>query len=100
LFAATLTSDSLTATPGGSDQKARFMEAAKKIRKALNVTVPFSAPLSCLLLGFLIGSCGVKTNILSDLTEPRPAIPFKEQPSKNAFENSAQPKSIISKDKK
>jgi hypothetical protein len=83
-FAATLTTDSLTATPGGSNEKVRFIEAAKKIRKGLNVTVPFSAPLSCLLLGLFIGSCGVKTSIVSDIADTRPAIPFRDaKPSTN-----------------
>lgn len=78
-FAATLTADSLTATPGGSNEKTRFMEAAKKIRKALNVTVPFSAPISVLLLSFVMGACGVKTQVVSDLSDPRPAIPFRSK---------------------
>ncbi len=77
-FAATLTADSLTATPGGASEKSRFMEAAKKIRKALNVTVPFSAPMAIFLVGIFFGGCGVKTQVVSDLTDPRPAIPFKE----------------------
>lgn len=97
-FAADLTSDSLTATPGGSNEKTRFMEAAKKIRKALNVTVPFSAPLSCLLVCILLGSCGVKTQVVSDVTDPRPAIPFKDATKSNSGAASSTLKSDVKKD--
>lgn len=81
-FAADLTSDSLTSTPGGAGEKSRFIEAAKKIRKALNVTVPFSTPMGVLLVGFFLGSCGVKTQVTSDVLYARPKIPFRG-PMKN-----------------
>lgn len=97
-FAADLTTDSLTATPGGSNEKSRFMEAAKKIRKSLNVTVPFSAPISSLLLGLMLGGCGVKTQVVSDLIDPRPAIPFKEQLKPDNGATSSAPKSDTKKD--
>jgi hypothetical protein len=78
-FAATLTSDSLTATPGGSGEKARFIDAAKKIRKALNVTVPFSSPMATILFGLILNSCGFKTGVVSDVPDERPKIAFHKQ---------------------
>lgn len=75
-FAATLTSDSMTSTPGGSGEKARFIDAAKKIRKALNVTVPFSSSMTTLIFGLILNSCGVKTAIVSELPDPRPTIAY------------------------
>lgn len=92
VFAASLTTDSLTTTPGGSSEKTRFIEAAKKLRKALNVTVPFSAPLSAILLCISLGSCGVKTQVVSDLTDPRPPIPFRS--IKVIDDNTAAPKNL------
>jgi len=77
-FAAQISSEAITATPGGSGEKSRFFEAAKKIRKSLNVTAPFSVPLGALLLSFLMGSCGVKTQIVSEGVDPRPEIPFHQ----------------------
>ena len=76
-LAAALTSNSLTSTPGGAGEKNRFIEAAKKIRKALNVTVPFSTPMSILLVSLFVYSCGVKTQVTSDILDARPKIPFR-----------------------
>jgi hypothetical protein len=77
VFAASLTSDSLTSTPGGSGEKARFIDAAKKIRKALNVTVPFSSAITTMLLCVWFNSCGVKTAVVSDVPDLRSEIPFR-----------------------
>jgi hypothetical protein len=82
-LAALLTSDTVTTTPGGLAEKSRFFEFAKKIRKALNASVPFSATMSVLFLAFIVNSCGVKTNIVSEIVDPRPEIPYKQ--------NAAQP---------
>lgn len=90
-FAATLTADSLTATPGGANEKMRFMEAAKKIRKALNVTVPFSAPMTAIALCLFMGSCGVKTQVVSDLKDPRPAIPFRDKVNQKGLKTNEAP---------
>ena len=84
VFAASLTSDSLTATPGGSGEKARFIDAAKKIRKALNVTVPFSSPMATILFALILNSCGFKTDIVSEVPDDRPKIAFhKQEPRSN-----------------
>jgi hypothetical protein len=77
-LASELTSDTVTATPGGLEEKSRFMEAAKKLRKSLNVTVPFSATMGIALLVSLMNfSCGVKTLVVSDTLDPRPEVPYK-----------------------
>jgi len=76
-LASQLASDSFTATPGGSAEKTRFLEAAKKIRKALNVTSPFSVTLGFFICAILFGSCGVKTNVVSEGVDPIPSIPFR-----------------------
>ena len=77
-LASELTSDTVTATPGGLEEKSRFMEAAKKLRKSLNVTVPFSATMGIALLVSLMNfSCGVKTMVVSDKLDPRPEVPYK-----------------------
>ena len=76
-FAAGLASDELTSTPGGSAEKARFLEAAKRIRKSLNTAVPFSVPLGLMLAGILWGGCGVKTAVTTDAVDPRPKLPFR-----------------------
>ena len=78
-LASELTSASVTTTPGGAPEKSRFLEAAKTIRKALNVMVPFSASLGVILMSVVIGSCGVKTMVISDHPDPRPAIPFRDK---------------------
>jgi hypothetical protein len=77
-FAATLASEEMTATPGGSAGKSRFFEAAKRIRKSLNVAAPFSVTMGMLLCIFLNAGCGVKTQIVSDALDPRPEIPFHQ----------------------
>lgn len=94
LFAAGLASDQLTATPGGSAEKSRFLEAAKRIRKSLNAAVPFSVSLGIMLAGILWGGCGVKTAVTTDSVDPRPKIPFRtEAPKSNQYEISTPNKS-------
>jgi hypothetical protein len=98
-LATTLTSDSLTATPGGSEAKSRFMETAKKIRKSLNVAMPFSTPLVILICGFIVGGCGVKKDVISEVIDPRPQIPFKSGSTTENLENKKASKPQDDKDK-
>ena len=78
VFAAALASEEITATPGGSAGKSRFFEAAKRIRKSLNVAAPFSVSMSMLFCLIMNNSCGVKTQIVADAVDPRPEIPFHQ----------------------
>lgn len=75
-FAATLSSQELLTTPGGSAEKTRFFEAAKQMRKSLNLASPFSVSMALLLCSFFVGSCGVKTPLVTDAVDARPKIPF------------------------
>ncbi len=80
-LASELTSCTVTATPGGAAEKSRFFDAAKGIRKALNVMLPFSVALGLMIVSFVIGGCGVKTMVISDRPDPRPAIVFRDKTS-------------------
>lgn len=80
-FAAALASEELTATPGGSAGKSRFVEAAKRIRKSLNVAAPFSISMAVILGSFMVSGCGVKTALVTDSVDPRPIIPFHSKAS-------------------
>jgi len=77
-FAAKLASEEITSTPGGSAGKSRFVEAAKLIRKSLNVMSPFSVTMGMLFSLVINASCGVKTQISADAVDPRPMIPFRD----------------------
>jgi hypothetical protein len=100
ILASTLTSASVTVTPGGIAEKSRFLETAKSIRKALNVIVPFSASMGVLLCVLAASACGVKTMIISDHPDPRPAITFKVIPDASAPEIQNRPKANPTQDKK
>ena len=85
-FAASLTSEEITSAPGGSAGKSRFLEAAKQIRKSLNVAAPFSVSMALMFCLSAIGSCGVKTQVVADATDPKPEIPFHHDQGRKSGE--------------
>lgn len=73
-----LSSNDLSATPGGATSKIRITTGAKKIRKGLSNLAPFAAPLAAFALVAFTNSCGVKTGLKTDIDDLRPAIPYRE----------------------
>jgi hypothetical protein len=76
-----LTSDSLTATPGGSMAKAKIAKFLDKAR-AFAQTVPNLGVIFVFLSAAALGiGCGVKTGIHSDVDDLRPPVPQRNHVS-------------------
>jgi hypothetical protein len=65
-------------------EKSQTMSRAKRLSETFKRTLVAAAPTALLLLAIGTSGCGLKTRPTSDVLEPRPDIPFREEPARDA----------------